>query len=122
MFYCLTIIINISLRTITCPNLNLSYPVAIPKLEQNRYYGEHSIRSILYKPKGFYNKALPSSLIGNFVICLDIENKYSCLHGWRDESVLGKAISSECYRLAKKDMKELWMLTSIETKVIIEEN
>jgi lipoprotein-anchoring transpeptidase ErfK/SrfK len=119
MFYCLTIIINITLRTITCPNLNLSYPAAIPKLEVNRYYGEHKIRSILYKPKAYYNIELPSSKIGEYVICLDIPNKNSCLHGWYNEDVLGKAVSSECYRMRKQDIKELWFYTSEQTNVII---
>lgn len=119
MFYCLTIIINIALRTITCPNLNLTYLIAIPRQEANVYYGEHSIRSILYKPKAYYTKELPLSKIGNYVICLDIPGKNSCLHGWDDESVLTKRVSSECYRMRKQDIKELWFYTSETTKVII---
>lgn len=118
--YCLTLIINIALRTIRCPELNFVFPVAIPKLEVNRYYGEHKIRAILYKPKAFYSNQLPLSKIGNYVICLDIPEKNSCLHGWSDESVLGKAVSSECYRMRKSDIATLWMHTFSDTKVKIE--
>jgi len=119
MIYCLTLIINISLRTLTCPELNKVFPIAIPKSPTNIFKGEFPIKEILYKPKGYYNKPLPSSKIGDFVICLDIPSANTCIHGWNDTSVLGKAVSSECYRMSFKDMKDLWMNTSIETTVII---
>lgn len=117
--WCLTLIINITLRTISCPEHNITYSIAIPKKDENIHLGEHNIKNILYKPKAYYNNSLPLAIIGDFVICLDIINADSCLHGWHDTSVLGKRVSSECYRLSKDDMKTLWFMTLPETKVVI---
>lgn len=118
--WCLTLIISVSLRTISCPeHPDITYPIAIPKKDENIHLGEHNIRSILYKPKAYYNNSLPLTIIGDYVICLDIPNADSCLHGWQDTSVLGKRVSAECYRLSKQDMKTLWFTVTEKTKVLI---
>ncbi len=117
--WCLTLIVSISARTVTCVEQNIIYPIAIPKTNQAISKGTWGIKSILYKPKAFYNKRLSSSVIGNYVFCLDKPNRNACFHGWSDTSVLGKRVSSECYRLSLKDMEDLWKRTLISTKVII---
>lgn len=120
--WCLTIVINIALRQVQCPDLGLSYPIAIPQSESKIKRGEWPIRKITYEPNGYYVNPLPASLIGLFVICLDIPNSYSCLHGWNDNRVVeqGLAVSSECYRMKKPDIAKLWLRTLDETIVIIQ--
>ena len=117
--YCASLIINITLKTLSCPDLNKTYPIAIPKSPSKIVYGDFFIKEILYKPKGFYTKPLPASKIGDFVICIDIPNRNSCIHGWFDSSVLGKAISSECYRMSFSAMEDIWMKTSETTLIKI---
>lgn len=119
--WCLTIVINIALRQVQCPEQNISYPIAIPRSDTNIKRGTWPIRDILFEPNAQYGNKLPISLIGPFVICLDIPGSNSCLHGSHvaREVNAGARVSSECYRMHMADIADLWTRTVMETTVII---
>ena len=120
MSWCLTLIVSISLRQVTCVEQDLTFPIAIPRTEAAIPRGTWPLRSVLFKPKAYYNGPLSPTKIGYFVSCLDVPGKNTCFHGWHDTSVLGKAVSSECFRLSKGDMANLWFrLVRRETIVIV---
>lgn len=116
----LTLIVNIALRQVECPERNLVFSIGVPRSERNIHRGSWKFRSILFRPKAYYDKALPEAIIGPFIMCLDIPGSDVCFHGWHNSSVLGKRVSSECFRMTKPDIRELWLRTTMDTKVIIE--
>ena len=115
--FCEFLIINLTLRIITClgSQLNYSMSTAIPKAGYEIPVGRYAI-------KGFYVDAITTYggkrvNVGKYVICL---SNGSCIHEYPpDPNSIGKKVTHGCFRV--KTILQLFKDVRHETVVFVEE-
>ena len=114
--YCEFLIVNLTLRILTClgPQLSYEMQVAVPKAGYEVPTGQYSVEGFYIGAKTTFKGKRVN--VGKLVVCL---NNGSCIHEYPENpNTVGKVITHGCFRV--KSMERLFWDMMPNTVVIIE--